>query len=117
MSTVVKVFGKLVFESARELEEAAYRVDDEDEDEASREVQALIDEGVQTKRNEMHFAIHGEQLTADANLWFQDWLGDVAEAAKSGSLDTWQEPYGPKQFVRLRAGGEDEVVDESFPHK
>jgi hypothetical protein len=100
MSSDVKVFGKLVFDDAEELRSVAYEVDEDDE--ASREVKALIDEGVRTKKNVMTFAIHGA-LTNEANLWFQEWLDDVAEAAESGSLDTWQEGDGPDKFMRLHA--------------
>ncbi len=48
MSMCVKVVGKLVFENARELEAAAFYVDEEDD--YSQEVQDLIDEGVQAKK-------------------------------------------------------------------
>ena len=112
MSTDVKVIGKLVFESASELEEVEYQVDEEDD--ASREVKGLIDEGVQSKRNVMKFSINGA-LSNEANLWFQEWLSDVVAAAKSGTLDTWQEDYGPDKFIRLHAGGEEEEIEESFP--
>lgn len=114
MSTDVKAFGKLVFESASEMEEVMYQVDDEDA--ASREVKALIDEGVQSNRKVMHFTIDGA-LTSDANLWFQEWLGDVVDAARSGSLDTWQEDYGRDKFVRLHANGEEEEIGKPFPDR
>lgn len=54
-------------------------------------------------------------MSADANLAFQTWLEDVTGGAASGHLDTWQESFGEASFVRLHAGGREEMVEAPFP--
>lgn len=112
MATEVKASGTLTFESKKAIKELAFEVDRDDE--STIEVQALLDEGVRRKGPTLTLSVDG-QLTAEANMWFQDWLEDIAGEAVEGHLDTWQESFGPSMFVRLHAGGEEEQIDTPFP--
>ena len=55
-------------------------------------------------------------LTAEGNLGLQEWLGDLAELAVDGAVDTWQEDFGDAFYVRVHAGGREEKVEGRFPH-
>lgn len=112
MSCDVKAIGTLTFDSVDELEEAHASL--EDEDESVAEVRELVEQGTTRKRATLRIAIDGS-LTAEANVWFQDWLEEVASAAVDGHVDTWQEDFGESRYVRIHAGGEEEVIEQPFP--
>ena len=108
MSTEIKVVGSLVFQGASELREAGFEV--EEDDESSEEVEAMLEDCIRREGNVMTFDLRGS-LTSDANLWLQEWLGEVAEAAVSGHIDSWQEGFEPNKFVRIHAGGKEEQLE------
>ena len=83
-------------------------------DEPTGEVRRLLAEGVVRRGRTLRLALSGN-VSADANLVFQTWLEDVAGGAASGHLDTWQESFGVGSFVRLHAGGREEMVEGPFP--
>lgn len=111
MSAEVKIRGKLTFESALDLSEELYVAD---EDEASRDVAAVLAQGLRTRGKTATFDIH-ESLTSWAAFELLDWLGDFAEAAEGGVLDVWQDSYEPDQHTRIHAGGTEEQVARPFP--
>lgn len=113
MSADVKAFGVLKFASRDDLDDLD-PLEDEDGDEATAEVRALVNEGTKRKGKSLTLAIRGS-LTADANVVLQEWLTDVAECAESGHVDTWQDTFGEAYFVRVHAGGREETVTGSFP--
>ena len=113
MSCDVKAFGTLQFDSKDALEEANAILQDDDEDESVAEAREVVERGTSVKRNVLTLNIDAS-LSNEANVWFQEWLTDVAEAASEGYVDTWQESFGESMFVRTHAGGEDEQMDEPF---
>jgi hypothetical protein len=46
-------------------------------------------------------------LSSDGNLWFHEWLSDLAVAAVAGHLDVWVEGQPPGARTRIMAGGEE----------
>lgn len=115
MSTDVRAFGTLKFESVEDMVEAEEGLAVED-DEPTADVRQLLTRAVVRKGRMLRLTLHGN-VTADANLVFQTWLEDVAEGAASGHLNTWQESFGEASFVRLHAGGREERVEGAFPHR
>ena len=113
MSTDVKTFGALKFDSVDDMEEADEGLA-EDDDESATEVRRFLREGVVRKGRTVVLTLSGN-LTADANLVFQTWLEDLAGAAASGHVDVWQESFGEESFVRLHAGGQEETVQGPYP--
>ena len=113
MSTDVKAVGRLKFDSADDIEDARSSLDDDD-DESVAEARAVIDEGTRRSRAVLTLAIVAN-LSADANVWLQEWLSELAELALEGHVDTWQESFGGGAFVRLHAGGREELIDAPFP--
>jgi hypothetical protein len=114
MSCDVKAIGTLTFDSRDDLEEAFESLAEDDDDESVAEVRDLVTEGTTRKGKTLRVAIDGA-LTAEANVWFQDWLEEAAGAASGGHLDTWQESFGDANFVRIHAGGEEEQISGPFP--
>lgn len=112
MSTDVKARGALKFESLDDMAEADEGLAGED-DAAAAEVRAVLSGGRVRKGRTVHLSLSCS-LTADANLLFQGWLEDLAGAAASGHVDTWQESFGEDSFVRLHAGGSEETVAGPF---
>jgi hypothetical protein len=107
MSTGVKVFGKLTFNNIDDLESVEFY--DDEEDESCDEVVELIEEFVKRNHLTLNFNIDAN-LTADANILLQDWLEDLIDTAKSGFLDTWQESFDENSFIRIHAGGKEEII-------
>jgi hypothetical protein len=113
MSCDVKAVGTLELASKEDLDDANESLVDGN-DESVGEVRELVKAGTARKRKTLTIRIHGN-LTADANVIFQDWLEDVASVATAGHVDTWQESFGDSMFVRLHAGGEEETIKQPFP--
>lgn len=116
-SQAVKVFGTLRFEGANVTRELMVH------DAAMLEVTSWL-----AKHNRVDgpwCSVHDAEmqldidcsLTADADMCLQDWLDKVGSAATGGSLHVWQEEYEPNTYVRLHAGGHNEVVQGPFPDR
>lgn len=113
MSAAVKMRGRLVFDDQDALDELLQL---DEEDEVVAEVAEFISGGISLHDDVLLFDLDGE-LTNEGNLEFQGWIGDLAEAASDGSIDTWQESFGEAMFVRVLAGGEEVEVAGPFVSK
>ena len=114
MSSEAKAKGTLRFESEEVLDGVLEELDDGDEDGDLAEVLEAVRDGM--TRDGLALTLDIDvHLTNSGNLEFQEWLGDLAESAASGHLDTWQEDFGDSMFVRLTAGGEEREMPGAFP--
>ncbi len=112
MTVAVKVRGTLQFADRAALIETMSALDDDDE--YVVEVAEMVGECAVLAGASLSLTVDGS-LTNTANLEFQEWLSDLADAAVEGHLDTWQEGFGDAFHVRLQAGGEEAEVAGPMP--